>query len=109
MTVEDCIKKIDEIRDNAASTQKKLQIRRDKLRQENPDDPQQWSWIESVIEFHQRLEALASSEKTTAQQAIELAEEADSFIKQNEVYFPFRAADLAQWIRERDKRNEKHK
>jgi hypothetical protein len=102
--IEDCIKAIESVKEHAASAQIELSEMPKKFQEDHPDDEKTRTWIEPMIEFYRRLEILASSESTTPDEAIRLAEEVGRFHKCNKLkeLFLIDAGRLAELIQERN-------
>ena len=97
--------RIEEVKEAISGEIEELPKARRNLMAAYPNREEAWSWVDPVTEFYRGLEALASSKDTTAQEAMDLAQEAETFLRQKKVKGVF-VADLAErlakLIQERD-------
>ena len=100
--------RIEEIRASAASAVAGLPGLRDQHAKNWPSKEEAGSWVEPVIEFYRRIEALAASRDATPREARQLADEARRFIRKRRlkgVFVDLEAKRLAQLLEERAARS----
>jgi hypothetical protein len=72
--------RIEEIRQNAASSIIDLPELRDEIVKKYPEKQDAWDWIDPIVEYYRRLESLAASTEKSVKDALDLSEEAGQFI-----------------------------